>query len=724
MPDTPPLSERRASPVDSSMESPVGSLVDSQAYAPVSTLTPAQAREEMATLAQEIAHHDQCYHQKDAPEISDAAYDALRARYQELQKAFPEEVLEDDPLERVGFKAHTGFQKVSHQRPMLSLANAHKAEDVLEFLARTRRFLGLQERDPLEISAEPKIDGLSCALLYQEGILRCAATRGDGHTGENITENVKTIQQIPQKLSTPCPGLVEVRGEVYMSKEDFITLNRQQSEKGEKRFANPRNAAAGSLRQLDPRITAQRPLKFFAYTLMTESEDCQTQEDLLGQLQEWGFVTNPLTHLCASSQEMFECFERLEAQRAELDYDIDGLVYKVNSLALQKRLGFVARSPRYALAYKFSPEQAQTTLREITLQVGRTGVLTPVALLEPVNVGGVLVSRATLHNADELKRKDIREGDRVLLQRAGDVIPQVVRVLNPGRSDRGDPFVFPERCPVCDSHLAQEEGEVALRCTGGLICAAQVSLRLRHFVSRGAFDIEGLGAKNIDLFFQKGLIRSPDEIFTLEQRDQASLTPLRNWEGWGPKSAQNLFEAIRQKRHIVLSRFLYALGIREVGDSSAKLLSSHFETFETLYKALTQFCLTEQDPVYQDLLAIDGVGPSLIEKLYEFFREPHNQTVLQNLQGILQILPDPPLAQASPIAGHTVVFTGTLRTMTRREAKAQAESLGAKVAGSVSPKTTYVVAGDKAGSKVQKARSLGVAVLSEDDWAEKLASLV
>ena len=701
------------------------------------SLTLAEALLEMRELQKKILHHDQLYYQEDAPEISDGDYDGLRNRYMALQTHFPKQVPEEGigarPDQAVGFKAKDGFQKVTHRTPMLSLSNAHNEEDVFDFLGRTQRFLGKEEGAPLEIIGEPKIDGLSCSLIYEGGVLKSASTRGDGQVGENITNNVRTIKDIPQRLlvdnldtlpsvpSVPSvPDVVEVRGEVYMAKGDFLTLNEHQERIGAKRFANPRNAAAGSLRQLDAKITATRSLKFFAYALVTEPEDCHSQKDLLDRLQSWGFHINPLTQVCRSSCEMLACFRTLEAQRADLEYDIDGLVYKVNDLGLQKQLGFVARSPRFAIAHKFPPEQAQTTLQDIILQVGRTGVITPVAVLEPVNVGGVLVSRATLHNADEIQRKDIRVGDRVLIQRAGDVIPQVVKVLTPELVTRSDPYVFPQRCPACESHLEKGDDEVALRCTGGLVCPAQAALRLRHFVSRGAFDIEGLGVKNIDLFYQKGLICSPDDIFTFEARDKISLTPLRNWEGWGSKSAEKLFDAIRDKRQIVLSRFLYALGIREVGESSAKLLSQHFETMDTLLAALTQLDLKEENPVYQDLMSLDGVGPSLLEKLHAFFREPHNQRVLENLLQQIDVIPDEKRSQTSPVAGKTIVFTGTLTTMTRRAAKAQAESLGAKVAGSISVKTTYLVAGENAGSKADKARDLGVTVLTEQAWLRKI----
>lgn len=695
-------------------------------------MSSSQALAALKQLAKDIAYHDQLYYQDDDPRLSDADYDNLRKRFEALKQAFPHLTLEQeegDPSQRVGFAAKEGFQKVSHQTPMLSLSNAHTQDDMEDFIQRTRRFLGFGETEPLDLIAEPKIDGLSCSLIYHEGVLVSAATRGDGQVGEDITANVKTLSEIPESLSQKrgefarmVPSRVEIRGEIYMSKSDFASLNEQQNAKKAKLFANPRNAAAGSLRQLDAAITAQRPLRFFAYTLVTEPKGCQTQADLLACLKDWGFQINPLTRMCSSLHEAQKCYLDLEASRADLAYDIDGLVFKVNDLTLQKRLGFVARAPRFAIAYKFPPEQAQTTLKEITLQVGRTGVVTPVAVLEPVTVGGVLVSRATLHNQDEIQRKDVRRGDRVLIQRAGDVIPQVVRVLTKDAAERSDPFVFPHDCPVCGSHLEKEAEEVALRCTGGLVCSAQAALRLRHFVSRGAFDIEGLGAKNIDLFYQKGVIRSPDEIFTLEERDRQSLTPLRKWEGWGPKSARNLFEAIQEKRTITLSRFLYALGIRDVGETSAKLLSRHFGEVDKLYAALTDFRVSEEDLIYQDLRALDGVGPSLIEKLHGFFSEPHNRQVVEALLNQVTVVPDVPQQTESSVSGATVVFTGTLTQLTRREAKAQAESLGAKVAGSISAKTTYLIAGDKAGSKAQKAKDLGVTVLSESEWLRLIAT--
>ncbi len=690
-----------------------GSASESDSLFP--SLSSSEEKEELQRLADEITYHDRRYHQEDAPEISDSEYDRLRLRYKTLKKKFPEQTLENDPDNRVGFNPGEGFKKVRHPTPMLSLANAHNAEDVLDFLTRTQRFLGLPQDTVLNIIAEPKIDGLSCALTYQRGVLVSASTRGDGQIGENITENVKTIEEIPQNLPGEVSNIIEIRGEVYMSKKDFMALNAVQESENGKCFANPRNAAAGSLRQLDPAITAKRSLRFFAYSLMTDLPDVPNQLDRLNKMKAWGFKVNSLTRLCHSYEEMLAAYEVLEAQRADLDYDIDGLVYKVNDFVFQKRLGFVSRSPRYAIAYKFPPEQAQTTLRNITLQVGRTGVITPVAILEPVNVGGVLVSRATLHNADEIARKNICVGDHVLIQRAGDVIPQIVRVLDPDRQGR-ESFTFPETCPACNSPLEKEGEEVALRCSGGFVCPAQAALRLRHFVSRGAFDIEGLGSRNIDLFFETGLIQTPDEIFTLQERDKKSSKPLSQWEGWGQRSADNLFKAIEQKRRIVLSRFLYALGIREVGESTAKLLSQHFESFEVLYEALTTFTLNEEDPLYQELRSIDGVGPSLIERLSIFFSDERQKSVVARLAKEIQILPDERRLKASPVSGKTVVFTGTLARTGRREAKAQAENLGAKVVGSVSAKTTYVVAGEGAGSKAEKARALGVTVLSEEEW--------
>ncbi|WP_316979374.1 NAD-dependent DNA ligase LigA [Shumkonia mesophila] len=689
----------------------------------VEDLTQREAEAELAALAAEIAAHDRAYHQNDAPTVSDAEYDALRRRNEAIEARFPKLVRSDSPSRRVGAPVAAGFEKVVHAKPMLSLGNAFSAEDVREFLARIRRFLNLPEAEPLEIVAEPKIDGLSVSLRYEQGRLVQGATRGDGAAGENVTANLRTLDDIPTEIRAgEVPAVFEVRGEVYMSRADFAALNVRQQERGGKIFANPRNAAAGSLRQLDAGITAQRPLRMFAYAWGEVSRlPVKSQGEFLELLRSWGFRTNPLVVVCTGADALLAHYAAMESQRATLDYDIDGMVYKVNRLDWQERLGFVSRAPRWAIAHKFSAERAETVLNRIDIQVGRTGVLTPVAHLEPVTVGGVVVSRATLHNEDEIARKDVREGDRVIVQRAGDVIPQVVEVVLEKRPAGSRPFVFPEVCPECGSQAVREEGEVARRCTGGLICPAQAVERLRHFVSRDAFDIEGLGGKHIEAFWKDGLIKTPADIFRLPGRTEE----IAEREGWGEQSVRNLVRALGERRTIALERLIYALGIPQVGRATARLLARHYGTFERWRAAMTAARDTDSE-VYRDLINIDGIGPGMVGDILAFFAEQHNGEVLDDLVGTKetekkewQLTVEPfqaPAVQASPIAGKTVVFTGTLETMTRGEAKARAEALGAKVAGSVSKNTDYVVVGADAGSKARKAEELGVATLSEADW--------
>lgn len=680
----------------------------------VEDLTPLDAAAELAALAREIDAHDKAYHQDDAPTISDAEYDALRRRNDAIEARFPGLVRPDSPSRRVGAPIAAGFEKVVHVRPMLSLGNAFSAEDVCEFLARIRRFLALPETEPLDIVAEPKIDGLSVSLRYERGRFVQGATRGDGTTGENITANLQTIDDIPAEIRADgVPVVFEVRGEVYMSRADFAALNARQRERGAKVFANPRNAAAGSLRQLDARITAERPLNMFAYAWgETSALPAASQWAFLELLRGWGFRTNPLARLCRGTDELLAHYADMESRRATLDYDIDGMVYKVNRLDWQQRLGFVSRAPRWAIAHKFSAERAETALNRIDIQVGRTGVLTPVAHLEPVTVGGVVVSRATLHNEDEIARKDIREGDWVIIQRAGDVIPQVVEVVVEKRPPDSRPFAFPDTCPQCGSLAVREDGEAARRCTGGLICPAQAVERLKHFVSRDAFDIEGLGGRHIEAFWKDGLIRAPGDIFRLPGRAEE----IAEREGWGAQSVRNLVRALEERRTIALERLIYALGIPQVGRATARLLARHYGTLAAWRAAMT----AARDPdseVYRDLINIDGIGPSVAGDILAFFAEPHNIAVLDDLERELTVEPfRAPAAQASPIAGKTVVFTGTLETMTRGEAKARAEALGAKVAGSVSKKTDYVVVGADAGSKARKAEEMGVKMLSETEW--------
>ncbi len=690
---------------------------------PADGLSRAQAAEELEHLAAEIAHHDRLYHQQDAPEVSDADYDTLRRRNEAIEARFPDLVRADSPSRRVGAAPAGGFAKVRHRAPMLSLSNAFDAEDIAEFFARIRRFLNLGEA-PVELVAEPKIDGLSISLRYERGRFVQGATRGDGTEGEDVTANLRTLGDLPQAIGDGAPDVLEVRGEVYIARDDFLNLNRVQEAAGAKVFANPRNAAAGSLRQIDTQVTAGRPLALFAYALGEVSEAvAETHWGFLERLRGWGFPTNPLAQVCSGVDEVLAFYDDVLARRADLPYDIDGIVYKVSRFDWQERLGFVSRAPRWAIAHKFPAEQAETRLARISIQVGRTGALTPVAELEPVTVGGVVVSRATLHNEDEIARKDIREGDRVVVQRAGDVIPQVVAVVAEKGRRRKPRYDFPEICPVCESTATREPGEAVRRCTGGLICPAQSVERLRHFVSRNAFDIDGLGDKHIRAFFEDGLIESPADLFTLAARDDDAETPLREREGWGPTSAAKLFDAIESRRRIALDRFIYALGIRQVGQATAKLLARNYGTFEAWRAAMTK-AADPDSPDYADLVNIDQIGPLVAADLIAFFAEPRNQTILDGLLERLDIeaavAPD---VSGSPVAGKTVVFTGTLESQSRNEAKARAEALGAKVAGSVSGKTDYVVVGAEAGSKARKAAELGVTTLSEQEWLDLIGRL-
>ncbi|RED54124.1 DNA ligase (NAD+) [Aestuariispira insulae] len=678
----------------------------------VEELSEADARLELARLAQDIIYHDRLYHEKDEPAISDGAYDALRQRNEAIEARFPELQRKDSPSLRVGAAPASGFAKVIHARPMLSLGNAFADEDVSEFITRVRRFLGLNENEPVGIMAEPKIDGLSASIRYENRKLTVGATRGDGAVGEDITRNLLTLNSIPKELPADAPDIVEVRGEVYMARDDFFALNRRQEAEGRKVFANPRNAAAGSLRQLDPTITAQRPLHFFGYSVGELSAPISdTVQGMRETFSRWGFHLNEPAKLCTGLEEILAHYRHIGEIRSDLDFDIDGVVYKVNRLDWQERLGTVSRAPRWAIAHKFPAEQAETTLNEITIQVGRTGALTPVANLEPITVGGVVVSRATLHNEDELARKDVRPGDRVIIQRAGDVIPQVVRAVVEKRAVGLEPFTFPDHCPECGSAAMREEGEAVRRCTGGLICPAQRLERMKHFVSRNAMDIDGLGAKQVEFFLEKGWIQTPADIFRLDRhRDD-----LRGEEGWGALSVRNLMKAIEERRTISMDRFVYALGIRQVGQASAKLLARHYGTMTALRTAMVE-AVDREGAAYADLLNIDQIGPAMAEDLVNFFSEPHNGEMLDDLLGNVTVEEFVVKETASPVTGKTVVFTGTLSLMTRNEAKARAESLGAKVSGSVSKKTDYVIAGADAGSKARKAQELGVSILSEEEW--------
>jgi DNA ligase (NAD+) len=691
--------------------------------AAVSDLSQAEAKEELKRLAALIRHHDDLYYQQDAPEISDAEYDALRLRNDAIEARFPKLIRPDSPSRRVGATPSDGFGKVRHAVPMLSLANAFDDEDVVKFVERVSRFLALSEKK-LAFTAEPKIDGLSISIRYLDGRLAEAATRGDGSEGENVTRNVMTIGEIPHQLKgRNVPEVIDVRGEIYMGHKDFARLNAEQAASGGKVFANPRNAAAGSLRQLDSEITASRPLRFFAYACGEATTlPADTQSGVDSAFAKWGLPVNPLARVCEGADELLAYYRKLAADRASLGYDIDGVVYKVNRLALQERLGFVSRSPRWAIAHKFPAQQAMTILNDIDIQVGRTGALTPVAKLEPVTVGGVVVANATLHNEDEIARKDVRIGDTVILQRAGDVIPQIVGVVKDKRPKAAKPFKFPDRCPICGSHAVRETNEktgkvdVVRRCTGGLICGAQRVERLKHFVSRNAFDIEGLGEKHIQAFFDDKLIQSPEDIFTLEARDRRAATKLAEREGWGPQSAAKLFSAIAARRKIALDRFIFALGIRHVGETTARLLARFYGTIDNFRAAMLDASKGKETDAYRELDAIEGIGEVVAEAIADFFAEAHNVQVVNEL--LKEVAPQPLEARktSSPVAGKTVVFTGTLEKLTRGEAKSQAERFGAKVAGSVSKKTDLVVAGADAGSKLTKARELGVKVIDEDEW--------
>ncbi|MGA8752326.1 NAD-dependent DNA ligase LigA [Candidatus Deferrimicrobium sp.] len=699
---------------------------------PVDRLTEDQASSELSELAETIARHDRLYYAKDQPEITDAEYDALRRRNNAIEARFPHLILPDSPSLRVGAEPAAGFRKIRHAIPMTSLENALTLDQMRKFLDGVRNFI-LELHNPdvsIELVGEPKIDGLSCSLRYEKGVLVLGLTRGNGIEGEDVTANVKTIKEIPRRLhGKGWPDVLEVRGEVYLSDEDFLRLNDQQELAGGKPFANPRNAAAGSLRQLDADVTAHRPLRFFAYAWGEVSAPiAQTQWEARRKVKEWGFELNEPSRLVNVAGSDYTTlsgyYENIHVHRSSLGFSVDGVVMKINRLDWQDRLGYDSRSPRWAIAWKFPPEQAMTVIRNIVVQIGRLGRATPVANLAPINVGGVLVSRATLHNRDEIERKDIREGDTVILQRAGDVIPQVVEVVKDRRPVHSRPYPFPTHCPVCGSTLAREEDAAETYCTGGLVCQAQVKERLLHFVSRNAFDIEGLGEKNIGLFFEKGLIRTPVDIFTLEERDRHSDRPLSTWKGWGDTSARNLFGAIHRARTISLDRFIYALGIRQVGEATARLLARRYLTGTNWCRSM-EAAVEPDSEARKDLLSINGIGESVAEDIVSFFREPQNQEVLNRLYGRRDDSESPvtvrdfePMSMASPVSGKTVVFTGRMETMSRSEAKAHAERLGANVASSVSGKTDYVVAGPGAGSKEKEARNLGLTILSEREWLD------
>jgi len=705
-------------------------------------ITEDEAKAELARLAKEIAEHDRRYYQEDAPTVSDAEYDALRSRNDEIEKLFPELIRHDSPSQRVGAKPAERFEKVRHARPMLSLDNAFTDEDVTDFVARVRRFLAFPQSEALTLVAEPKIDGLSCSLRYEKGELVLGATRGDGQEGENVTANVRTISDIPKKFhgSAP-PDVFEVRGEVYISHADFSAMNRRQEKAGEKIFANPRNAAAGSLRQLDPAITARRPLRFFAYHWGEASElPGDTHWDMLQALKRWGFPVNPLTRRCRTVEDVLAFYQEVQHRRADLGYDIDGVVYKVDRLDLQSRLGFVSRSPRWAIAHKFPAEQAESVVERIQVYVGRTGALTPVAHIKPVTVGGVVVQNVSMHNEDEVARKDVRVGDTVVVQRAGDVIPQLVHVVLERRPKGTKPYKMPDKCPVCGSHALREinpktgEPESARRCVNTLACPAQVVERLYHFVSRNAFDVEGLGGEFIQLLHEADLVKEPADLFTLKDHPAAFHAVLsshfaaiseRNAQKRGKASAakktkdqkteyllgNKLLAAIEARRVISLDRFILSLSIPHVGETTAKLLARNFHSVKAFLDSMASGHAVE------DLDAIEGIGEVMARAIKDFFDEEHTRKAIARLLEKIEVTDVAAHTAAnSLVAGKIIVFTGTLEKMSRNEAKARAELLGAKVAGSVSSKTDLVVAGPGAGSKLAAAQKLNVNIITEDEW--------
>lgn len=699
----------------------------------ISEMTAEEAKAELSRLAALLENANAAYYISDAPKMSDAEYDSLRRHNAEIEARFPDLKREDSPSEQVGARVGDGFAKVAHRVRMLSLGNAFDEGDVRAFDTSIRKYLGMSEEDRLAYTAEPKIDGLSLSLRYENGVLIEAATRGDGSVGENVTANARSINDIPEKLSG-APEVLEVRGEVYMSHPDFASLNARQEERGDKRFANPRNAAAGSLRQLDANITKSRPLRFFAYSWGDLSEPlAETQMGALARLAKMGFSTNPLTMLCAGPKDMIAHYSKIEEQRATLGYDIDGVVYKINDLTLQSRLGFRSTTPRWAIAHKFPAELAWTRLEAIDIQVGRTGALSPVARLTPVTVGGVVVSNATLHNEDYIagrdargqeirEGKDIRVGDWVQVYRAGDVIPKIADVDLSKRPAETQPFIFPTICPECGSDAIREEGDAVRRCSGGMICPAQAVEKMKHFVSRAAFDIEGMGAKQVEQFYLDGWIKEPADIFTLRERYGSGMQQLRNREGWGERSADKLFDAIDEKRSIPLGRLIFALGLRHVGEAASNLLATHFGTWTAFEAAMTGASAMEgQD--WDDLLSIDGVGTVMATSLVTAFAQENERASIDRLVAHLTVneakRPD---TSGSPVAGKTVVFSGTLEKMTRAEAKARAEALGAKVSGSVSAKTDILVAGPGAGSKAKKAAELGIDTLDEDGWLQLIGA--
>lgn len=692
-----------------------------------------QAKSELEFLAMEMARADDAYYKNDDPYLTDGEYDYYKKRNNDLEEKFPNLIRADSPNKRIGAGIKDGFGKVKHSVPMLSLGNIFEVQEIDDFLGTIKRFLG--NTDEIEVFAEPKIDGLGFSARYEDGIFVKAATRGDGKTGEDITLNLKTISDLPLKLNTKNPPkIVEIRGEVYMDKIDFLNLNKRQEQAKKKIFANPRNAAAGSLRQLDSNITKERKLSLFAYTWGEVSDNnlWTTQSEFMETVKSWGFPICKHISLCKNSEDIAKYYKNVVEKRPTLTYDIDGAVYKVNDLKLQERLGFLTKTPRWATSHKFEAEKAETIVNDIRIQVGRTGALTPVANLEPVNVGGVIVSNATLHNEDEIKRKDVRIGDRVIIQRAGDVIPQIVSVIKEKRKDEAQEFIFTHNCPECGAHAIREEDEAVRRCTGGLTCPAQAIERLKHFVSRNAFDIEGFGSRYIEDFYKEGLIKNPADIFELEAKNneakipqdlfsnnENNFQPLEKREGWGKKSVDNLFAAINSKKQkIELNRFIYSLGIRQVGTATALLIAKNYGSFMAWQNEMKTANDKDSDE-YKKLIAIDSIGEVVAKNIIEFFNETHNQEIIIKLLNYVNVedyIDD--TDYSSPIANKTVVFTGSLEKMTRNEAKANALKLGAKVAGSVSAKTDFVIVGKDAGSKAKKANELGVTTLTEDEYLD------
>ncbi len=678
-----------------------------------------QIKNELENLRKKIHEYDQAYYNDDKPIVTDSEYDRMRRKLEQLEKAFPQFIKDDSPTQKVGAKPSSAFDKTAHKTPMFSLDNAMNDDEVYEFIEKCSRFLNTKKENIFPVAAEPKIDGLSCNLTYKKGKLFIAGTRGDGKTGEDVTKNVKTIDDIPHSLDAKnVPETIEIRGEIYMPIKEFDKLNLKREQDNEAVFANPRNAAAGSLRQLDPKVTESRNLKFYAYGIgYSSDEKSLSYWDSLKKLKDFGFSINPLNVLCDDEKDLIKYYNKLQLHRPILEYDIDGIVYKINNLKLQERLGFISRSPRWAIAHKFPPEQAITILESIEIQVGRTGSLTPVAHLKPINIGGVLVSKATLHNEDEIIRKDIRVGDHLIVQRAGDVIPQVVEVVIKNRKNDSKPYVFPKICPVCKSETIRHKGEAVRRCAGGLVCKAQAIQKIQHFVSRKAFDIEGLGKRNTEEFYKEGLIKNFTDIFTLEK------DKIKTLDGWGEKSVNKLFEAINKKKEITLDRFIYSLGIMQIGQETARTLAQTYKSYSNWYTSMMEAYKNPECKFYQDLISIDGIGENTVQDLINFFSNDYNIDLLSKLvgdneqHGLIKVKDQEFLyVTDSPLSDKRIVFTGTLNKIGRNEAKARAESLGAKVLNSISSKVDYVITGDNPGSKAEKAKQLGVRLINEDEW--------